>query len=242
MREKKILNALNEIGIINTNQFKEGDLYFWWEKKYLEIRYGNLPKKEKENKLIRVNNAKDYLSEIDISEIKSVLNKSISKNYSSDLEKKSIVNDDINTLVNENFKEETLDEENTSNDSLISEFNYYKNNSSNKENKFISEWKKEWKKSSEDVDKIFDNSFTRFLMITFVYPLAIAIAISLFGSGEWIIWIFIYFALYVYFFPSVIAKSRNKKNYWAILVLNLFFGWTLIGWVASLIWALNNVS
>ena len=242
MREKKILNALNEIGIINTNQFKEGDLYFWWEKKYLEIRYGNLPKKEKENKLITVNNAKDYLSEIDISEIKSVLNKSISTNYSSDLENKSIVNEDINNLDNENFKEETLEEANTSTDNLSSEFNYYKNNSTNKENKFISEWKKEWKKSSEDVDKIFDNSFTRFLMITFVYPLAIAIAISLFGSGEWIIWIFIYFALYVYFFPSVIAKSRNKKNYWAIWVLNLFFGWTLIGWVASLIWALNNVN
>ena len=141
MREKKILNALNEIGIINTNQFKEGDLYFWWEKKYLEIRYGNLPKKEKENKLITDNNAKDYLSEIDISKIKSVLNKSISKNYSSDLENKSIVNEDINTLVNENFKEKKLDEANTSNDNLSSEFNYYKNNSSNKENKFISEWK-----------------------------------------------------------------------------------------------------
>ena len=211
MREKKILHALNQIGIINSNQFKEGDLSFWWEKKYLEIRYGDLPKKEKENKLIKVNNAKDYLLELDLSEIQTVLNKSISNNYSSDLENKSILNEDINTLDNDNFKEENLDEANTSTDNLGSEFNYYKNNSINKENKFISIWKEEWKKSGEDVDKIFENSFTRFLMITFVYPLAIAIAISLFGSGEWIIWIFIYFALYVYFFPSVIAKSRNKK-------------------------------
>ena len=36
MREKKILNALNDIGIINTNQFKDGDLYFWWEKNFLK--------------------------------------------------------------------------------------------------------------------------------------------------------------------------------------------------------------
>ena len=242
MKEKKILNALYEIAILNSNQFKEGDIFFWWEKKYIEIRYGNLPKKEKENKLIKVNNAKDYLSQLNISEIKSVLDKSISENYSSNLENKSSVNKDINPSDKQTFKEEISDEANNSTDNLSSEFNYYKDNSISKENKFIPEWKKEWKKSSEDVDKIFDNSFTRFFMITFIYPLAIAIAISLFGSGEWIIWIFIYFALYVYFFPSVIAKSRNKKNYWAIWVLNLFFGWTLIGWVASLIWALNNVS
>jgi len=68
----------------------------------------------------------------------------------------------------------------------------------------------------------------------------LAILISLFGSGEWIIWIFIYFGIYIYFFPSVIAKSRNKNNYWAIFVLNFFFGWTLIGWVGSLIWAVTN--
>ena len=66
MRDRKILNALRQIGIINSNQFNEGDLFFWWGKIYLEIRYGNLPKKEKENILIKVNNAKDYLLEINI--------------------------------------------------------------------------------------------------------------------------------------------------------------------------------
>ena len=28
-----------------------------------------------------------------------------------------------------------------------------------------------------------------------------------------------------------------KKNITAIFVLNIFFGWTLIGWVACLVWA-----
>ena len=85
-----------------------------------------------------------------------------------------------------------------------------------------------------------NNPLYKFLTYSFLYPFVLAILISLFGSGEWIIWIFIYFGIYIYFFPSVIAKSRNKNNYWAIFVLNLFFGWTLIGWVGSLIWAVTN--
>jgi len=48
---------------------------------------------------------------------------------------------------------------------------------------------------------------------------------------------FIYFAIIVliYFLPSIIGK--NKKNASAILVLNLFLGWTFIGWVVALIWS-----
>ena len=41
--------------------------------------------------------------------------------------------------------------------------------------------------------------------------------------------------LFVYFLPSYVG--RNKKNFGAILVLNLFLGWTVIGWVVSLVWA-----
>lgn len=39
----------------------------------------------------------------------------------------------------------------------------------------------------------------------------------------------------VYFIPSVVG--RNKKNANAILMLNLFLGWTFIGWVVALVWA-----
>ena len=42
----------------------------------------------------------------------------------------------------------------------------------------------------------------------------------------------------VYFTPSIIATATNKRAGCAIAVINLFFGWTLLGWVVSLAWAL----
>jgi hypothetical protein len=42
---------------------------------------------------------------------------------------------------------------------------------------------------------------------------------------------------FVYFLPSFIAYNRDHKNKVAIAILNLFFGWTLIGWVGALIWS-----
>lgn len=47
----------------------------------------------------------------------------------------------------------------------------------------------------------------------------------------------IFLFLVVYFLPWLIAKKRKHKNSDAILLLNLFLGWTLIGWLGSLIWA-----
>lgn len=42
----------------------------------------------------------------------------------------------------------------------------------------------------------------------------------------------------VYFIPSIIGYF--KKHGAGILLLNLFLGWTLIGWVAALIWAVSD--
>ena len=41
----------------------------------------------------------------------------------------------------------------------------------------------------------------------------------------------------VYFLPSLVAIERRKQNGTAIFVLNLFLGWTLVGWVVALVWA-----
>ena len=41
----------------------------------------------------------------------------------------------------------------------------------------------------------------------------------------------------LYFLPSFIAFLRGHKNKFAIFLLNLFLGWTLLGWVGSLIWS-----
>jgi Superinfection immunity protein len=43
--------------------------------------------------------------------------------------------------------------------------------------------------------------------------------------------------LAVYFLPALIARDRKHHNAAAIFVLNLLLGWTLLGWVAALIWA-----
>lgn len=43
-----------------------------------------------------------------------------------------------------------------------------------------------------------------------------------------------------YFAPTILAFSRGKGNAVAILVVNLFFGWSLIGWVVALVWALTQ--
>ena len=41
----------------------------------------------------------------------------------------------------------------------------------------------------------------------------------------------------MYFLPSIIALARNKRDITAIVLLNLFHGWTMIGWVVALVWA-----
>lgn len=41
----------------------------------------------------------------------------------------------------------------------------------------------------------------------------------------------------LYLLPAIIGSSRKHRQAAAIWVLNVFLGWTLIGWVAALVWA-----
>jgi hypothetical protein len=50
-----------------------------------------------------------------------------------------------------------------------------------------------------------------------------------------IVLVLVLFALY--WFPTFIAIKARKPNVGAIAVLNLFLGWTFIGWVIALVWA-----
>lgn len=47
--------------------------------------------------------------------------------------------------------------------------------------------------------------------------------------------------LFLYFVPSFVAFLRNHHNRWAILLLNVFLGFTMIGWVIALIWSATMV-
>lgn len=42
----------------------------------------------------------------------------------------------------------------------------------------------------------------------------------------------------VSFVPAIVAFARNHAQKWLILLLNLVVGWTGIGWIAALIWAI----
>jgi hypothetical protein len=43
--------------------------------------------------------------------------------------------------------------------------------------------------------------------------------------------------LVLYFVPAITGYWNRKKNSSAILTLNFFLGWTVIGWVVALTWA-----
>ena len=52
------------------------------------------------------------------------------------------------------------------------------------------------------------------------------------------------FALVVlvgYFIPTAVGKMRGVANLGSIFVINLFLGWTLIGWVVALAMAARTV-
>lgn len=51
---------------------------------------------------------------------------------------------------------------------------------------------------------------------------------------------FFVFAPALYFLPSYEASSRDHENFGAIGMLNLFLGWTLIGWVVAMVWAVRK--
>jgi hypothetical protein len=48
------------------------------------------------------------------------------------------------------------------------------------------------------------------------------------------------FGFLMYFLPSIIAFGRNKRDTTSIVLLNFFLGWTMIGWVIALVWAVKN--
>jgi hypothetical protein len=48
------------------------------------------------------------------------------------------------------------------------------------------------------------------------------------------------FGFVMYFLPTIIAAARSKRDTTAILLLNFFLGWTMIGWVVALIWAVKT--
>lgn len=48
-------------------------------------------------------------------------------------------------------------------------------------------------------------------------------------------------AILMYLLPSIVAYERRHQQKLAIFVLNLFLGWSFIGWIVCLVWACTEV-
>jgi len=51
----------------------------------------------------------------------------------------------------------------------------------------------------------------------------------------------VFIILTLYFVPTIVAASREHHQTAAIAVLNVFLGWTVLGWVGALVWAATEV-
>lgn len=51
--------------------------------------------------------------------------------------------------------------------------------------------------------------------------------------------IFLFFAA-MYFIPVIVAGIRKVPNLGSVIVINLFLGWTLVGWVVALAMAARS--
>lgn len=47
-------------------------------------------------------------------------------------------------------------------------------------------------------------------------------------------------ALYVYFFPGILALLLGHVDWKGVLFTNLLIGWTIVGWFILLVWALDT--
>ena len=56
--------------------------------------------------------------------------------------------------------------------------------------------------------------------------LLIAVLLTIFTAG--------------YMLPFSIALARGTKNLAAIFLLNFFLGWSIIGWIVAVIWAVTE--
>jgi len=49
---------------------------------------------------------------------------------------------------------------------------------------------------------------------------------------------FLIIAIGLYFLPAIIAAARQTHNSTGILLLNIFLGWTIVGWIVALVLAI----
>ena len=60
------------------------------------------------------------------------------------------------------------------------------------------------------------------------------------GPWEIALMLLILPSLAVYFVPTIVAIVRHAQNVLGIVLLNIFGGWTLVGWIIALVWSIRD--
>jgi hypothetical protein len=63
-------------------------------------------------------------------------------------------------------------------------------------------------------------------------PLIVGASVHLTGFAALII---IIPSIVIYFLPTIVALVRKKTNPVVVILVNVFLGWTLIGWIVALV-------
>lgn len=50
----------------------------------------------------------------------------------------------------------------------------------------------------------------------------------------------IFLVLVMYLSPTMVAFGRDARRAWAIAAANVFLGWTVIGWIITLVWSVTS--
>ena len=72
----------------------------------------------------------------------------------------------------------------------------------------------------------------------FIFPL---ITLRVEGANESALIPYFLFLELIHSVPSMIARKRRHHQMHSITLLNFFTGWTVIGWIISLIWSASAV-
>src|ERR1700730_4470432 len=67
--------------------------------------------------------------------------------------------------------------------------------------------------------------------------------ISISAAHNWSTTLYLYLLpvmiVFIYFLPTAAAVNARNPAFQSIFILNLFFGWTLVGWLVAMFWALR---
>lgn len=100
--------------------------------------------------------------------------------------------------------------------------------------KYCGEWIKE---KPQESNGLYSFCSSIVFLLNILISIAVINTTQSLGAG-FVTFIFVLICFLIYFLPTIIADNKRHKNTTAICVVNIFFGWSIIGWVICLVWAL----